>query len=211
MPWGNPPPVSSPPLRAGTPPPFIADKIVRARKGNPPQIILSDMTDFQIEATLDCLVDSNGLTDAFLLNAIGLHTRRLNLRSCYHIRKYTLGMISHQCLNLESIDLSNCRQADNKLVSNLLTNCLSLRELILDGCVRITDAAFFPPSSPDSSSPLSPSLHRLTRLSLAGCRQVSEEALIRIAKTSDSLLPIEHFILILRQFIEVDQSYWIAL
>lgn len=178
-------PLSSPPLRAGTPPPMIADKIVRSRKGNPPQIVFGELSEAEIEATLDCLVESNGLTDAFLLNAIGIHTRRLNLTSCYHIRKYTLGMIAQQCLNLEAINLSNCRQADNKLVSNLLSNCLSLRELILDGCVRITDAAFFPQDAKPSQCIRS--LARLQKLSLAGCRQISEDAISKIAYHGSSL------------------------
>jgi hypothetical protein len=169
------------PLRAGTPPPVLADRIVRARKGgNPTQIILSEMTEDEIEKTIDCLVAANGLTDAFLLNAIGPHTVRLNLTSCYHIRKYTLGMIASQCRNLQSINLSNCRQTDNKLVSNLLTMCPNLSELILENCVRVTDAAFFPPES----------LTRLTVLSLSGCRQVSEDAIVKIAQTAISLKSI---------------------
>lgn len=167
------------PLNPGTPPPpQLADKIIRARKGgNPTQIILSEMTEEQIEKTIDCLVEANGLTDAFLLNAIGSHTKRLNLTACYHIRKYTLGMIAHQCRNLNSINLSNCRQADNKLVFNLLTLCPHLTELILDNCVKVTDAAFFPPAS----------VSNLTVLSLAGCRQVSEEAIVKIAQSAIAL------------------------
>lgn len=169
-------PMSSPPLRAGTPPPMLAERIVRARKGNPPQIMLSDMAAEEIAQTIDCLVESNGLTDAFLLNAIGPKTQRLNLSGCYQIRKYSLSMIPHQCRDLESINLSNCRQADNKLVSNLLANCPLLTELILDGCVRITDAAFFP-SDVDTGSAIA----NLRTLSLSGCRQISDEALLKIA------------------------------
>ena len=171
-------PESSPPLRAGTPPPLVADRIIRARKGgNPTQLVLSEMHEEQISQTIDCLVASNGLTDAFLLNAIGPHTRRLNLTSCYHIRKYSLGMIPQQCRNLTSINLANCRQTDNKLVFNLLSNCPNLTELILDNCVKVTDAAFFPPVD----------LGRLEKLSLAGCRQVSEESLLRIVNTATAL------------------------
>ena len=179
--------MSSPALGAGSPPPLIADRLVRARKGNPPQIVFSEMTEAEIALTLDCLVESNGLTDAFLLNAIGPRTRRLNLTSCYHIRKYSLGAIAQQCVNLESINLSNCRQADNKLVTNLLLNCPHLRELILDGCVRITDAAFFPPELPAT---VAAGLGRLTKLSLAGCRQISEEAMTRIAQKCIALTDI---------------------
>ena len=175
-------PLSSPPMRAGTPPSVMADRIIRARKGNPPQIIFSELSPEEISATIDSLVEANGLTDAFLLNAIDNRTKRLNLSSCYHIRKYTLGMIPQQCTSLETIDLSNCRQADNRMVSNLLTNCPKLLSLILDGCVRITDAAFFP----SFEAPIS--LDRLTHLSLAGCRQISEEALLRMASLCSNLI-----------------------
>ena len=176
-------PFGSPPIRSGTPPPVVADRIIRARKGNPPQLQFSELTPDEISATSDCLVNANGLTDAFLLNAVDNRTKRLNLTSCYHIRKYTLGMIAQQCLGLESIDLSNCRQADNRMVCNLLVNCHFLKELILDGCVRITDAAFFPPN-PDATIL---GLCRLTKLSLAGCRQISEDAFLRIANTCHNL------------------------
>ena len=168
-------PMASPPLRAGTPPSVLADRIIRSRKGNPPQIQLSDMSEEQIASTIDCLVAANGLTDAFLLNAIDERTTRLNLTSCYHIRKYTLGMIAKQCANLEAINLTNCRQVDNKVVSTLLSDCPKLKELILDGCVRVTDAAF------------SGNINKLVKLSLSGCRQITEEALIRIAQSCHDL------------------------
>lgn len=168
-------PLSSPPLRGGTPPFVLADRIIRSRKGNPPHIQLSEMSEEQIEMTIDCLVEANGLTDAFLLNAIGSKTKRLNLTSCYHIRKYSLGMIAQQCCNLEVINLSNCRQVDNKVVTTLLAKCLKIKQLTLDGCARVTDAA------------LSGIPRNLRKLSLSGCRQITEEALIRIAETCREL------------------------
>ncbi len=176
-------PLASPPLRAGTPPPIIADRIIRARKGgNPTQIILSEMAEEEIALTIDALVAANGLTDAFLLNAVGPHTKRLNLTCCYHIRKYSLHMIAQQCRNLESINLTNCRQVDNKLIHGLLLNCPNLHTLVLEGCVRVTDAAFFPPDDTPQ-----PDLSRLSVLSLAGCRQISEDALLRIANQATGL------------------------
>ena len=167
---------SSPLLRPGTPPWHIADRIVRARKGNPPQLQFSEMSPGDISATIELLVEANGLTDAFLLNAIDNRITHLVLTSCYHIRKYSLGMIPGQCHRLQSINLSNCRQADSKLVSSLLQGA-HLTELILDGCVRVTDAAFLAQESPS----------RLVKLSLAGCRQISQDALLRLAKTCTSL------------------------
>ena len=154
----------------------LSDRIVRARKGNQ-AVQFSEMSGAEISETIERLVLANGLTDAFFLNAIDHRLTSLCLTWCYHIRKYSLGMIPGQCSSLESLNLSNCRQVDNKLVTNLLAQCLKLRHLVLDGCVKITDAAFL-----DSAN-----LGRIRALSLAGCRQISEEALLRIAQVCVSV------------------------
>jgi hypothetical protein len=168
--------LSSPLVGPGTPPPMIADRIIRARRGAGVAVDLSRLSDREIDAVLECLVTSNGLSDAFLLNAIDRRTERLSLPSCYNIKKYSLNLIPQHCQGLRYLNLSNCRQVDNRLVNNVLGNCRSIDNLILDGCVRITDSAFFPPDSP-----LAGTLGQIRTLHVAGCAQLTEDCLLRLA------------------------------
>ena len=47
-----------------------------------------------------------------------------------------------------SINLSDCVQISNAVIRNILHGCGCLREIHLDRCIRITDAAFDPDMSP---------------------------------------------------------------
>lgn len=47
-----------------------------------------------------------------------------------------------------SLNLSDCVQVSNAVIRNILMGCSSLREICLDRCLRVTDAAFDPNMSP---------------------------------------------------------------
>ena len=47
-----------------------------------------------------------------------------------------------------SLNLSDCAQISNAVIRSILHGCSSLKEIRLDRCIRITDAAFDPNMSP---------------------------------------------------------------
>ena len=121
-----------------------------------------------LTSSLDILVNRNALTDNVLSLCLCPDTAELRLNGAYHLRKFTLSAIPQICVNLLHLDLSRCRQIDNRLIQNIIEACYYLEYLSLDGCVKISDSAF-------SSISFSP----LKTLSLAGCSQLSPDGLVR--------------------------------
>ncbi|KAF4666119.1 hypothetical protein FOL46_003263 [Perkinsus olseni] len=136
-----------------------------------------------LRETLEILVHYNYVSDNVLIQCMGQDLFSLNLTGAYNLRKSLLAYIPRECPNLRVLNLSHCRQVNNRLVSAILVSCRYLQTLILEGCVRISDSAFVA----DGGQPQL-GLARLQELSVGGCGQLSAFALQRVTDVAKKTL-----------------------
>jgi F-box/leucine-rich repeat protein 2/20 len=153
----------------------------------PPQLFLkSFLRRLPEELVMDLLnqmIDQNTITDERLVLFLIFSRRVLQLKGCCRIRNSILRQFPFRCPNLISLDLSNCFQVNNTIVSAVLRGCGSLRLFKLDGCRHITDAGFQP--DPRKSPLLA--CRTLETLSFARCSQLTKELVFFLLKACGSL------------------------
>jgi hypothetical protein len=118
-----------------------------------------------LEPILQFLLSRKAVTDVALLAFLVPDRLHLSITGVSSIRNSTLKMIGGNCPNMVrkcnnvingltvrnpqvSLNLSDCVQISNAVIRNILTGCPSLREIHLDRCIRVTDAAFDPNMNP---------------------------------------------------------------
>ena len=122
------------------------------------------------EPILEKLLELKLVTDSILIDFLNPARTTLRLQNVSNLRASTLKQIGFHCPFLVSLDLSHNTQVRNAVVRGILQDCLSLQELRLDGCHRISDSAFDVYESPFQALQ---GCQSLQLISLAGCNQVT--------------------------------------
>jgi len=150
---------------------------------------LSELPRRAHEALLGALVAKNALHDNVLSELLTANIERLGLEGAYQLRRSVLGLIGQSCPNLRMLDVRRCQQVGNRFVREVLQHCHFLETLRLDGCTRISDSAFLPPTGAldkasagflgkkKKKSSALPGLLRLHELTLGECSQITTAGL----------------------------------
>lgn len=140
-----------------------------------------------LEPLLAALVRRNAVTDVALLAFLNPSRQALDISGLSGIRNSTLKLIGYNCSNLITFDASNCNQMSNSIVRSVLQGCALLETMCLNGCPRISDAAFDPMHCPFD---LLKAADTLQTISLKGCRQITGSFAVVLQKVYHSLTSI---------------------
>mmetsp|Transcript_62058 Transcript_62058/g.142855 ORF Transcript_62058/g.142855 Transcript_62058/m.142855 type:complete len:755 (+) Transcript_62058:72-2336(+) len=133
---------------------------------------------------LEVLVSRNSVNDHVVKMALTEDRQQLLLEGATMLRRSVLNSIGYSCPNLMELDLSNCRQVTNSVVRLPLQKCRGLRVLRIDGCTRVSDAAFEP--TPFAPPPCG--LIGLRELSVSRCSQLTRQAVEQVIKAATNLI-----------------------
>ena len=134
----------------------------------------------QILHSLD-LSEQRHLTKAAFLEILGsdplLNLLSLKLAYCRALKKEDLALIPLHCPNLHSLDLYHCPAATHDTLITIAEGCPLLRELDLSGL----------PIKDETVIALASRIPLLETLTLASCKNLSDEAILTVFKLSGSL------------------------
>ena len=137
-----------------------------------------------LEPILNKLVIKNVVTDVAFLAFLNRNRRSLDIPGLSGIRNSTLKLIGYNCSGLISLDASNCAQMSNSIVRCVLQGCELLEVLCLDGCPRISDAAFDPSHCPFDRFK---AVDVLKTISLRRCGQITGSCALVLQKSYRNL------------------------
>lgn len=139
-----------------------------------------------LEKLLQRMAEENRLTDATALRSLTRQRTSVTWTGATTLRRAVFSEIPRRCPNLRELRVQWCKQVGNRTIRDLLHCCRSLQVLRLDGCQRISDAAF-------ASQPfdIMYGLMELVEIGLSQCPQITDETLHILIKKCPKLVVLD--------------------
>lgn len=146
------------------------------------------LLDHLLEPLLAALVKRNTVTDVAFLTFLNPRRYALEISGLRGVRSSTLKLIGYNCSRLVVFNASHCSQMSNSIVRSVLQGCEVLEQIRLDGCPRISDAAFDPLHCPFDRLKAADSLKFI---GLKGCQQITGSFSAVLTKVFRSLETVD--------------------